>query len=30
MRAKPSLFASTSGNVTILFGGGLLAFLGVA
>ncbi|MBW8840763.1 MAG: hypothetical protein JF608_02950 [Sphingomonadales bacterium] len=30
MRVKPSLFASTSGNVTILFGGGLLAFLGVA
>ena len=30
MRARPSLFASTSGNVTILFGGGLLAFLGIA
>jgi len=30
MRARPSLLASTSGNVTILFGGGLLAFLGVA
>src|SRR4051812_8588101 len=30
MRVRPSLFASTSGNVTILFGGGLLAFLGVA
>ena len=30
MRVRSSLFASTSGNVTILFGGGLLAFLGVA
>jgi len=30
MRTRPSLFASTSGNVTILFSGGLLAFLGVA
>jgi uncharacterized membrane protein len=27
---KASLIASTSGNVTILFGGGLLAFLGIA
>ncbi|HEX7851569.1 MAG TPA: TadG family pilus assembly protein [Sphingomonas sp.] len=30
MRARSSLLASTSGNVTILFSGGLLAFLGVA
>ena len=30
MRTRPSLLASTSGNVTILFSGGLLAFLGVA
>lgn len=30
MRVGSSLFASTSGNVTVLFGGGLLAFLGIA
>ena len=29
-RHRPSLIASTSGNVTILFSGGLLAFMGVA
>jgi len=29
-RRLPSLIASTSGNVTILFSGGLLAFMGVA
>ncbi len=29
-RRRPSLIASTSGNVTILFSGGLLAFMGVA